>query len=775
MSGAEQGARTWTGREIVLETFVREGVRHIFGNPGTTELPLLDALGRYPSLQYVLALQEAVAVSMADAYAQLTGRVAVANLHVAPGLGNAMGSLYNAWEGRTPLLVTAGQQDSRYRLREPVLWHDLVAMAEPVTKWSVEARSADELPELMSRAFKVAMDPPTGPVFVSLPLDVMIQTTLHSPRDPSRLFRRTVPDPEGVEEAVRLLLAAERPVVFCGDQVARSGAVDVLVRLAEAIGANVYGDILPVHVDFPNMHPAWRSRGFGDHAQIREAVGDADCVLLVGGEFFEEVWYVDVEPFPPQASIIQIDSAPSGLGRNYRLDCGLLADPRYALEALLGRLEEKADSQWRARARARLAAMGELKARELAGQEARVARTAGNRPMASARLMHELARALPPGTMVAREAITADADLNRSFEFRAPGDFIGARGGGIGQGLPGGIAAKLACPERPVLCISGDGSSLYTIQALWSAAHHRIPVVFVILHNATYRILKYNLRRFRSLVGEEAGEGWPHLDLDDPDIDYGAVARGFGLESRRVVDPEEVGPAVRDAFASGRPWRRPRWRPPDSAPGDTPVGASPGALGRDLGRPLERGRPRSHSGRASPSRSSRPRCPRSAGGLAQRVGRAGPGWSPARLPPAGRAAQPRLHPEARDDARRARAAGPGVPLGDRLSGDRPAFGGATARRSDRAGRGGPVARGRTAVAGAGPPAQPGAPGRGGRSRARHEPLRDLGASSGCLRRATVPGLQREPVGTPRELRGGGARDLEQRTPGGGGGPCAAPR
>ena len=149
-------SRTWTGREIVMETLVAEGVEYLFGNPGTTELPLMDALEDYPSIRYILALQEAIAVSMADAWAQATGRVGVANLHVGPGLGNGMGSLYNAWEGRTPLLVTAGQQDTRYRLREPVLWHDLVAMAAPVTKWSVQAESVIELPELMHRAFKIA-------------------------------------------------------------------------------------------------------------------------------------------------------------------------------------------------------------------------------------------------------------------------------------------------------------------------------------------------------------------------------------------------------------------------------------------------------------------------------------------------------------------------------------------------------------------------------------------------------------------------------------------
>jgi len=547
--------RTWTGRELVMETLVAEGVEYLFGNPGTTELPLMDALEDYPSIRYILALQEAIAVSMADAWAQATGRVGVANLHVGPGLGNGIGSIYNAWEGRTPLVVTAGQQDTRFRLREPVLWHDLVAMAAPVTKWSAQAESAGELPELLHRAFKIAQDPPTGPVFVALPFNVMNERTSRGPILPSRTWRRTAPDPDGVAEAARLVRAAERPVIFAGDGVARSGAGEELIALAERIGADVYGDVLPVHVSVPSHHPCVRAYGLGDHAQVRAAVGDADLVLLVGGEFFEEVWYVEDAPFPEGSPVIQIDSSARNLGRNHRLDCGLLADPKLALAALLAALDGGADEAWRAGAAARLARIRARKEAEAEAHRARAERPPpGNRPMQAARAMQELARAAPEGVAVAREAITAGQDLVRSFDFRAPGDAIGSRGGGIGQGLPSGIGLKLAFPERPVLCVSGDGSALYTIQSLWTAAHHRIPVVFVIINNRVYRILKYNMNRFRAIAGVEGrGGSYHHLDLTDPDIDYVSVARGFGVEGCRVSAPEAIGPAIEEAFASGVP------------------------------------------------------------------------------------------------------------------------------------------------------------------------------------------------------------------------------
>lgn len=544
----------FTGRKIVMETLVNEGVEHIFGNPGTTELPLIESLPDYPQIQYIVALQEAIVVSMADAYAQASGKVGVASVHVGPGLGNAIGSLYNAWEGQSPLVVTAGQQDTRYRLREPVLWHDLVAMAAPVTKWSVQAESADELPALLHRAFKIAQDPPTGPVFVALPINVMIEETDHAPVPPSTIFRRSMPDPAGVAAAAQRLVACERPMIFCGDKVARSGAVSELVQLAEALGASVHGEILPAHVGFPNQHPNYSTRGAGDYAQIRNIAADADLILLVGGEFFEEVWYVDVAPFPDDAVVLQIDSGARNLGRNHRLDCGLLGDPKLTLQALNQAVAERADDSFRKAANARNTVLRERKAKEQASHEARVEKTAGNRPMSTAKLMDAIWNALPPGTAVAREAITADNDINRTFSFDNAGDYVGSRGGGIGQGLPSAIGLKLAYPDRPVLCLSGDGSSLYTIQALWTAAHHRIPVVFVIINNQVYRVLKYNMNRYRVEAGINGREGYPHLDLTEPTMDFVSIAQGFGLAAKRVSDPDEVGPAVAAAFASGEPY-----------------------------------------------------------------------------------------------------------------------------------------------------------------------------------------------------------------------------
>ena len=547
---------SYTGKQIFMDTLRAEGVRYIFGNPGTTELPVIDSLHDYPDIDYVLCLQEAVAVSMADAYALATDTVGVVNLHVAPGLGNGLGSVYNAWEGGTPLLVTAGQQDSRLRLREPMLGHDLVAMAAPLTKWSVEAHSVDELPLILNRAFKTAREAPSGPVFVSLPIDVMEQRTEHPPMAPSRLYPRTRADADGIAEAAEMLRAARETVIVCGDGVARGDAVDELVALAEATGAAVYADVLPARLNFPNQHPHFRDRMARDQSAIRARMGGAEAILLVGGQFFEEVWFVDAPPFPEGARIIQLEASGASIGRNYRVDCGLVGDLKLTLSALARQLDANGeDSGERATAiRARRDEHRQTKQASRERQRAKAASRGGNRPMSTATLMAELAKVLPEDTAVASEAITGSPDVLHTLDFKDRNALLGPRGGGIGQGLPSAIALKLAQPARPVLAVSGDGSALYTIQALWTAAHRRLDMVFLILNNGTYRVLKINMDHYRHMSGIAPDRGYPYLDLDDPRVDFVSAAAGFRVPGRRVEKVEEVIPAVEAAFAAGGPY-----------------------------------------------------------------------------------------------------------------------------------------------------------------------------------------------------------------------------
>ncbi len=546
--------KSYRGREVFMESLIAHGVEYIFGNPGTTEMPIMDSLVDYPQVSYVLALHESVALGAAHYYSQATGKTSVVNVHVGPGLGNTLGMLYNVWEANTPMVLTAGQQDTRMRLREPLLGHDLVAMAAPLTKWSVQAESADELGHLLQRAFKIAADPPQGPVFVSLPLNVLEEETHNAAMAPGRLYARSAPDEEGLRAAADLLLAAKRPVAIIGDGVARSGALREMVAISEMLGCRVFYEGLHHQISFPSSHPNFRDRMPFDYTGIRKALGDVDCILLVGGSFFEEIWFDEGSPFPSDARLIQIDASPQRLSLNFSPAVALLCDPRTGLSALLDDLEERADQAFRSAAEERNAASADERANELAGQRQRARDTWDDSPISSARLMAEIKAVAPSGTVIVNEAITATGDLNRTLLFERTGDFYGTRGGGIGQALPGALGVKIAHPDRPVIALSGDGSAMYSIQALWSAAHHDLPIVYIILHNRTYRILKLNMNIYRRRFGIAPDRPYPHMDLTEPDLDFVEMARGMGVEGRRITSPDEIGPAIESALEKNVPY-----------------------------------------------------------------------------------------------------------------------------------------------------------------------------------------------------------------------------
>jgi benzoylformate decarboxylase len=541
------------GKHVLLDTLEAHGVDVMFGNPGTTESPLIDALVDRPRLRYILALHEAVALGAAHYYAQASGKTGVVNLHVAPGLGNGLGMLYDAWEANTPLLLTAGQQDTRMRLREPLLGHDLAAMAAPLVKWSAQVERADEMALVLHRALKVAQDPPAGPVFVALPIDVMEQETDVPALSPSGLYRASQPDPAGVESAVELLLGSRSPVIVVGDGVARARAQEELVALAELVGAPVWYEGQHHQIDFPTSHASARLRMPVEAAGIRKVFDGADVILLVGGSFFEEVWFEPGSPFPDDAALIQIDEAPGRLALNFAVRVGLLASPRYAVRAIRQAVATGATPTFREAATERNRTLARGRDSEAAAQRARAEGRWDQEPIAVPRLMAELRDALPPGAVVVNEAITATVDLTRTLHFDHAGDYYGTRGGGIGQALPGALGVKLAHPDRPVVAISGDGSAMYSIQALWTAAHHDLAVVYVI-HNREYRILKHNMDAFRRRFGVAADRPYPHMDLLTPDLGFVEMAHGMGVAGQRVSKPGEIREALRTAFDARAPY-----------------------------------------------------------------------------------------------------------------------------------------------------------------------------------------------------------------------------
>ncbi len=535
------------GRQVFMETLVAHGVDRIFGNPGTTESPLLDSLPDYPGIDYIVHLHEGVAVGAANFYAQASGKTAFVNLHVAPGLGNAIGMIYSALKNGSPMVVTAGQQDTRMRLRDPVLGHDLAAMAAPVTKWSVQVESADEIGPVLQRAFKIANEAPAGPVFVALPINVMEQEATVGPGRPATLFTKSLPDPAGIAAMARMIGAARNPAIVAGDEIARAGAVETLVTLVERTGAAVWFEGLRGRNSFPTDHPAYRGTLAFDAPGVARQLADTDLVLLVGGPFFEEVWYAPGSPIPAGARVLQIEPAAPRLAYNFAVDAGVIADVGAALAALgeaTGTVKGAA---------ARLEALKATRAAEDAAQQARVQKAWSRTPTSMPRVMAELKAAAPADVVVVDETITANLDLFKTFTFKGAGDYFSGRGGGIGQGVAGAIGVAVAERKRPILCVSGDGSSMYSIQALWTAAHHELPIVFVILANREYRVLKHNIDAYRARFDVKSNKPYMHMDLTGPALGFAELARGMGIAGTHVTKADDIRAAVAAAFASGKP------------------------------------------------------------------------------------------------------------------------------------------------------------------------------------------------------------------------------
>ena len=542
-----------TGKEALAQMLIAEGLDYVFGNPGTSESPLLDVLQDYPQLKYVQALQEGTAVGMADGYARATGKPSFANIHIAGGLANGISALYNAYRGGTPLILTAGNSDSRSFMADPSLSGDLVAMTAQYTKWSAEILHASDVPIAVRRAFKEAKTPPTGPVFLSFPWDSMddIADVEIAPSSPG--YFRTRPDRDAVARASELLSQAENPVIVVGDRVAQSGAVPQMTRLAEQLGAKVYAAAL-AEVNFPTGHPLFAGVLNLNNPATSELFAGADVVLAVGANVFNSFLYIDRPFLGPSTKLVHLDSNAAQVERIYSTEVGILADPGAGLEELTDALEQDMSAPAKEAAATRTAAFAEERRQADENYRRRLDASRGQQPMAVDRMMHELAQAVPPDTIVADESITSRPSVMQAFNFDQPGSLFVLRGGALGWAMPGSLGVQLANPDRPVLAIVGDGSSLYTVQALWTAARYNIPVVYAICNNRSYQILKANMDIYlrRMLDDQERKSEFVGMDFANP-LNLAGIAEAMGVAGKTVKDPDEIGPAVRQAFDSGKP------------------------------------------------------------------------------------------------------------------------------------------------------------------------------------------------------------------------------
>ena len=536
--------------QVLMEILRAEGVRYLFGNPGTTELTFLDALPD-SGLEYILALQEATAVAAADGYAQASGKVGVVNLHVAPGVANGLSILHNASQAKTPLVVTAGQQDSRFLFQDPILSGDLVQLTEQFTKWSYEVRRAEEAPGALRRALTLARTPPTGPVFLSLPMDLMTHVVEDSGAPGPAVASRSLPDPAALRTAAEALARAKAPLIVAGDGVARSDAVHELLTVAELIGARVYGEPVYRRTNFPGDHPLWRGGLFPSPIGARKAMNDADCVLIVGASVFTWFQYAPGEPFPPGLPVIQVADDPRELGKNYVVTPGNVADPKSTLVALAREVGGRMTDTARSAARGRAAEIAKAKAAYQKGLAQAAEAEKDREPISPAYLMQTLARVAPDDVVVVDETASSIRYVLGYLPFRTPGSFYGSKTGTLGWGMGAAIGIQLANPGRKVVATIGDGSVMYACQALWTAAHYRLPITYVVPNNASYAILKIGML---GMGLDSAKRGiYPGMDLVDPEIDYVALARSLGVPAERVKKPQDLRPVLEKMLAASGP------------------------------------------------------------------------------------------------------------------------------------------------------------------------------------------------------------------------------
>ncbi|WP_315759988.1 benzoylformate decarboxylase [Sphingomonas sp. Y38-1Y] len=506
-----------TVRNAVTALLRELGLTTIFGNPGSTELPMFRDLPA--DFRYELGLQESIVLAMADGFAQATRRAALVNLHSSAGVGHAMGNLFTAYRNQTPLVVTAGQQARSILPNDPFLYAERATeLPRPFVKWACEPARAEDVPAAILRAWNVAMQAPRGPTFVSIPIDDWERPC--RPIAIARTSNRVAPDPDALETAATLLDRADRIAIVAGAGVAHDDARSALLTLADRVDAGVWIAPMAARNPFPEDHA--RFRGFlpASREAIVAALAGHDAVLVLGAPVF--VQHVEgAGPFVPEgAQLIQIGNDPDQAAR-LPAGLGIVGDLCLALPALTQRLRPRPASV----------------------MTSATAPSPSPDTLTDALLMSRLAALRPDRLAIVEEAPSTRGPLHDFFPIRAEDEFHTCASGGLGHGLPAAVGVALARPDVPILCLLGDGSAMYAIQGLWSAAQAGADIAFVIVNNGGYAALD----QFGALFGIEV------VGSKLPGIDFVKLAEAQGMPATRVADPGHLDDAIRALFAARGP------------------------------------------------------------------------------------------------------------------------------------------------------------------------------------------------------------------------------
>lgn len=537
------------GRSVFLSILRSEGVTHLFGNPGTTELPIMHALKDYPDIKYILGLQESIVVAMADGFSRATGKLSVCNVHVAPGLGNAMGSIYNAKFVGSPIIITAGQQEQGHGLMEPMLFGPLVQMAEPLVKWAIEVTRLEDLPRILRRAAKIALSPPTGPVFISLPGDILNAKARLDLGKPTRIKYDIRPDDKTLKKIKEKIIKAKSPIIISGNEVAETNAFTEISTLSEIIGAPVYQQTVPHGSHYPSEHKTFMGALPRNQKDVRNILQNFDLLICIGSDVLRMSVFSHIDPLPKNLQILHIGIKDWEIGKNYYTELGILGNAKATLLSLNKILSKNLAKNYIYNANNRIKKI--LPNNWSKYKESLIAQTSKEKniiPITSKWLMMTIAEAISDNNIVVEEALVSSRSLLNFLPFKNNKDFYGLASGGIGWAISGCIGIALANKNKTIVTIIGDGSSMYSIQSIWTAAHYNLPIIYIIANNQSYRIIKERLESFHQ------NTNFIGMDFNDPKINFVKLANSLGVEASRVASPKSLKALFNKSFKSKKPY-----------------------------------------------------------------------------------------------------------------------------------------------------------------------------------------------------------------------------
>ena len=541
-------SQTMSGKQAVLEMLKAEGIEYIFGNPGTSEGPLIDMLGDYPEFKYIMALQESVAMGMGESFARSTEKTSFVSLHVDSGLANGIALMLDALNTGTPMVVTSANYDSR-KINETKT--DLAELVRPVTKWAVELDLPDQIPSVLRRAFNEANSHPKGPVYVGFTANALEGIADMNIVPSGKVHDEVIPSPTGILEAAKLLSQAKNPALMVGDRVSDDNAISESVDIAELLGMAVFQS-RGAEVSFPTTHPQYQGMHSLRSQESRESLKEFDVILTVGMDTLDELFYWGDVILDESQKLIHIDPIPGRVGRSEPTDVGIISNCKTGLAELISEVSKTVDQNI-VKARKSQVVSDALSQKE--AYEESVKSKWNSTPMSPARMMYELSNAIPKNSIVVDDSISNRAAMRHYFPATERNDIRGVRGQSIGGGIGATMGTQCAFPNRPVFGVLGDGSTMMTVQGLWTAANDKIPCIFVICNNGMYRVLKTNFNVYQKEIlnePEPAGDNLLYSDFVTP-FNLCTIAEGMGLHSERVTDPNEIAGAVDRALASGGP------------------------------------------------------------------------------------------------------------------------------------------------------------------------------------------------------------------------------